>query len=1700
MSGHDPELDAFGFIGLQADAESIQKATAAIERMLREHWKRLGNRQDQARDDQTKRTREYFKEQSRIQEEAFKKDERRDVERLKRLKARQAAGYKEAADLRARDLSDQKAADKQAEIAAKQHSTRTSQVRDHRLKEERREERRNDFEALQEQKRRNKTTLESQRKRNAQANESQRQANRIQTEQERRVTKELEAENKIRLAQTKAAGDKSVAATKGAWSVTRAIVETSTRFISSSIQSHYARRFAKQQQAEAREAGSLRDSEADKQGILRRSFSSQERISRSGYSNLEQISTRSLAKQEGAIVAFQRTTQKGLIGSLLRTRTLLLAGGGFLTARAIFGPVADYQQTKIAFESLLGSAVKADRFLGRLRKFAEKTPFTFEGVAEGARRLLAVGFAARDVTPALTDIGNVAATLGVGEEEINGVIRALGQMKGKGKASAEELQQISEQLPGFSAVEAIAKSLGITTAEAFEQMRAGAISGDEGVQAILQGMREFPGAAGSMDRQSRTLNGRLSTLHDTFQNLLIDSLTPVVEILADLTGVFTDLITSLFRGSGVWEVVRSGLLGIAVAMGAVLAVKGAVAVFELMGTALTILAGSPILVGLAALGALIAILIREVPVVGDSFEEAFGIISDSVSALWALLQTGDFEAFFDRLKTVAEDVGEALTPAVDFVRDWVADVFAGLSESVPRLAEQLREQLEPVVTVIRDFVIETFENLQEWLDAGGVGRLADIIGDAVETAFKQALAFLSTIDWGPWIEPALIAVGLAIAFAVGGWPALIIGALIAASPRLRKGLTKAFKNVKDFFKEFFDGIDWAAVGLTVLDGIRQIGEFLGGPVMQAIFSKPVLLALLAIGAAVVAALGALVLGFIQGLAQSLPNITDVFADVAEDLQQWVSDLVDDLEGPLGGLAQVLIAPFEFAIREITSVLRRGGEILRGIVDVIAGIFTFDFGRILEGLNGIFGGIIGLVTDRFSNLGSLIADVVGGIGQTIWGVLRGGFRFVRDNIGDWIQGILDFFRNLPRHIVQAIAGIGHVIWNALSVAFNFVLDQIENIIDSILGFFGDLPGRLADALRDAVDAVLPGGDRGEDPSRPGGGGGDRGVDPSGGINANSGTPRGFFGTTPAGGGPTTLPFDIAALSMWQEDVIVITNNIRAAFETMHDDVVETVDDMGERLEHILETTMRNMEGIGNKGADRVANAISNQLRDGVREVSRIVAGYASALATSLNPLLEGIGATKIAAPVAGANILRFARGGIPNIAGPSDGPIVHVYNEGSSGRGSAHGEAYIPFDPTHRSRAKSIADRTVGKLGGRVQWFADGGYTGGFPNLTGDTIGLVPEFARRLSMFGTRVGSAFHVNSGFRSYAEQVRLYQAYLAGTGNLAAPPGSSMHEFGLAADGPHWGNKSPNLNGLKYPVTGEPWHTEPVEGRGLADGAFANIVPIAKPPDAGQRGQLSRVAAAMMQYVYQKALDYASSISFSNDASIAGGSPASRAQASAWILEAMGIVGAPSNWLAPLLARAWQESGFDPRAINLWDSNAAAGNPSKGLFQTIATTFAAYALPGHGNIWNPVDNAIAAIRYIIARYGSPFNLPSGGYRNGGVIDQPTWALMGEGGHKEVVLPLENRSRLRSLLSETGLWADILAAASGPSVSPVEIPGGPSMGMSTGGSRRIDLNLTIDGDLGNVDPVLYSELAGAVRSGVADGISRAEALEERWS
>jgi cell wall-associated NlpC family hydrolase/SLT domain-containing protein len=95
-------------------------------------------------------------------------------------------------------------------------------------------------------------------------------------------------------------------------------------------------------------------------------------------------------------------------------------------------------------------------------------------------------------------------------------------------------------------------------------------------------------------------------------------------------------------------------------------------------------------------------------------------------------------------------------------------------------------------------------------------------------------------------------------------------------------------------------------------------------------------------------------------------------------------------------------------------------------------------------------------------------------------------------------------------------------------------------------------------------------------------------------------------------------------------------------------------------------------------------------------------------------------------------------------------------------------------------------------------------------------------------------------------------------------------------------------------------------------------------------------------------------------------------------WIKTALGILHQDTSHNESIVNTMIQfESSGNPHAINRTDSNARAGTPSKGIMQVIDPTFARWSIKGHKDIWNPVDNIIAGVRYEEGRYHSLDNAP---------------------------------------------------------------------------------------------------------------------------
>jgi tape measure domain-containing protein len=174
---------------------------------------------------------------------------------------------------------------------------------------------------------------------------------------------------------------------------------------------------------------------------------------------------------------------------------------------------AQMEQARIGFTTMLGSAERAEVFLRDMADFAAKTPFEFPELLDASKRMLAYGFAAGDVLPIMEAVGNASAAVGLGTEGINRIILALGQMRAKGKVSAEEMRQLTET--GIPAWEILAEAMNKTTAEIMDMQQKGLIPAHEAIQILIEGMnKRFPNMMKNMEN---TWEGVTSTIKDIWQ-------------------------------------------------------------------------------------------------------------------------------------------------------------------------------------------------------------------------------------------------------------------------------------------------------------------------------------------------------------------------------------------------------------------------------------------------------------------------------------------------------------------------------------------------------------------------------------------------------------------------------------------------------------------------------------------------------------------------------------------------------------------------------------------------------------------------------------------------------------------------------------------------------------------------------------------------------------------------------------------------------------------------------------------------------------------------------------------------------------------------------------------------------------------------------------------------------------------------------
>lgn len=248
-----------------------------------------------------------------------------------------------------------------------------------------------------------------------------------------------------------------------------------------------------------------------------------------------------------------------------------MAFAGF-TAKEIISTLGtvrgEFQQFEIAFETMLGSGQKAKGMISDLANLAASTPFDMKGVVNGAKQLLAYGFAANEITDTMRRLGDVSAGLGLNLQDLTWL---YGTTMVQGRLFTRDLMQFTGR--GIPLTEELAKQFGVTKDKVSELVTAGKVGFPEVKKAIESLTNEGGKFGGLMEKQSHSITGQISNIQDTIEMAINDLGTQTEGLMNDALDITSKVIDH-------WKEIGEVILAAASAIGLYKAMAVSIAAFD----------------------------------------------------------------------------------------------------------------------------------------------------------------------------------------------------------------------------------------------------------------------------------------------------------------------------------------------------------------------------------------------------------------------------------------------------------------------------------------------------------------------------------------------------------------------------------------------------------------------------------------------------------------------------------------------------------------------------------------------------------------------------------------------------------------------------------------------------------------------------------------------------------------------------------------------------------------------------------------------------------------------------------------------------------------------------------------------------------------------------------------------------------------
>lgn len=664
---------------------------------------------------------------------------------------------------------------------------------------------------------------------------------------------------------------------------------------------------------------------------------------------------------------------------------------------------ASMETYSTSFETMTGSAEKAAEIMQQLQKIGAETPFEFEDLAKTTNTLMQFGFTADEAIESMQMLGDISQG---SAQKMDSITRAFGKMSSSGKVSLEDINMMIDA--GFNPLQEISQTTGESMADLYARISDGAMSVDEITASMQRATSEGGMYFQSMDKQSQTFSGQLSTLKDNAQGLLGSLTEGVFDKLAqDILPKINETVSLLndaFESEGL-----NGVMGVLQSM--VPQLEPVLDFIDALREKLNDLGIDPTMFAgaIAAAGPMLVIFGKITSLTGSTIGGITSITQGIGQFAANMRLAGSSGTVLSGvLATISSPVGIlviAITAAAaafaylmatnDEFRTSILDTFSEISASLMPVIEEIGFAFMSLGKTLFSAIGSVLQAI-----APAVAQLVEVVGQLL-VAIMPVISQLVTL-----LVPVLEQVILLAAQIVIALMPIVTTLISQLVPVIQQILALAMQVI-------------SAVMPLIISLINQLIPFISE---------------------IVSLVGNLLAAVVPLITQLISQLVPVISEIISAISEIISTLLP----PLISIIEAIMSVVEALMPPVMEIIDVVVEVISTAIDTISPIIAF-ITEIIQKIIGIISPIVQVISEIIARIVSFVAPLI----ETFAGIFGSIFNVVSkimSNIGEFIGGIFEGIKKAWDGLTGFVSGV----IDGISSAFDTVVGTIKSIFNVVIG--------------------------------------------------------------------------------------------------------------------------------------------------------------------------------------------------------------------------------------------------------------------------------------------------------------------------------------------------------------------------------------------------------------------------------------------------------------------------------------------------------------------------------------------------------------------------------------------------------------------------------------------------------------------------